>query len=303
MDIKPFENRLKKRAKHLRKKAKSWQTNAYRVYDRDLPEVPFVIDIFNDLVHLQEFKTSKADDRTREIIVDCVKDILNLKEEDIAFTLRQRGDGATRYRQRNDEVKETIMNEGPYQFEIIAGKYVDVGFFPDHRRLRKHVGKIVDASMSVLNLFAYTGAFSVFAAGSGARVTTVDMSNTYIDWAIRNFELNNIPPSKHRFERLDTFKFLKQEFADGVLYDLIILDPPTFSKSKKMDGDFDVLRDHVAMIEQTMRLLKPGGTLYFSTNHRRFTFNHDELEGIEISDKTHSEDYPRNTHRSWELKK
>ncbi len=303
MDLSAFENRLKKRAKHIGKAAKRWETNAYRVYDRDIPDFPFVIDVLNDLVHLQEFKTSKADQETRDAVFQCVKRVFGVNEQAIIFTLRKRGDGATRYGFIENEVVETEVTEGPYKFEIIAGKYVDVGFFPDHRRLRKHVSKIVNSSSKVLNLFSYTGAFSVFAAGAGATVTTVDMSNTYVDWSIRNFELNGIPTNKHRFERQDTFKFLKREFSIGEQYDVIILDPPTYSKSKKMDGDFDVLRDHVAMIQQTLRLLKEGGTLYFSTNHRRFEFDHDLLEGVEISSKTNSEDYPRNTHRTWELKK
>ncbi len=303
MDISAFENRLKKRAKHIGKVAKRWETNAYRVYDRDIPDFPFVIDVLNDLVHLQEFKTSKADELTRDGVFESVKKVFGVNDQAIIFTERKRAAGATRYARIENQIVETEITEGPYRFQIIAGKYVDVGFFPDHRKLRKHVAKIVDSSSKVLNLFSYTGAFSVFAAGAGATVTTVDMSNTYIDWAIRNFKLNNIPTKGHRFERLDTFKFLKREFELGELYDIIILDPPTYSKSKKMDGDFDVLRDHIPMIEQTLRLLKDDGTLYFSTNHRRFEFDHKALECIEISTKTNSEDYPRNTHRTWEIKK
>lgn len=303
MNFESFENRLRKRAKHFRKAAKRWNTDAYRIYDRDIPEFPFVIDILNDLVHLQEFRTSKADLHMRTEVFESVSTILNVAPAKIMFTERRRGDGATRYGKRENTILETEIHEGPYRFEIIAGKYVDVGFFPDHRRLRKHVAEIVDSDSAVLNLFAYTGAFSVFAAGAGAELTTVDMSNTYIDWAIRNFERNQIPSEEHRFERMDTFKFLAREFSKRREYDVIILDPPTYSKSKKMDGDFDVLRDHVPMLHQTLRLLRQGGVLYFSTNHRQFVFDDLEIEAKEISSRTHSEDFPRNTHRTWEIRK
>ena len=305
MAFESFENRLRKRAKHLAKFAKKWPTNAYRIYDRDMPEFPYLIDRYNDAIYIQEFLSRKKKTKTDVAqVTQIVSDVTDVGLDRIVYAVRKRGDGAARYANGFDAVVETMAEESEYKFEIRIGEHIDAGLFCDHRALRRQVATEVDAEKTALNLFAYTGSFSVFLAGAGAVVTTVDLSNTYLEWARRNFEHNEIAHEHHRFERSDVTRFLAQEYKTDARYDLIVLDPPTYSKSKKMNTDFDVQRDHAALIVQAVRLLKPEGVLYFSNNFRGFALAEKSLAKLEIDEitqSTKSEDFPNNSHRAWRI--
>lgn len=307
MTFEPFENRLAKRYKHLAKFAQRFPTNAFRAYDRDMPEFPYLVDQYNDAVYVQEFlsrKRKKSPDV--KSVIDVISRVLEVPEGRIVYGVRKRGDGAARYAEGFDSVVTTTAFEGDHSFEIRIGEHVDTGLFCDHRLLRRKLAQDADAKTRALNLFAYTGSFSVHLAGAGANVTTVDLSNTYLDWAKRNFVLNDIDPQQHRFERSDVTRFLSQELDSENRYDVIVLDPPSYSKSKKMKTDFDVQRDHAPLIIQGMRLLKPDGVLYFSNNLRSFELESNKLRSLEVSEiteTTRSEDFPNNSHRAWEIRR
>lgn len=303
MDL-TFENRVKKRLKHLRKFAERWPTNAFRAYDWDIPEFPWSVDVYGDQIQLQYFQKNHTADQI-DWVPERIQELFGVEAEAVHFKERHRRFG-TQYEKLSETGSEFVVFEGPHQFYVNLDSYIDSGLFLDHRNLRREVAAEVGrrGRPNVLNLFSYTGAFSVWSAGAGGRVTTVDLSNTYLDWAQRNFELNNLQSKSHTFLRSDILRWLPQQ-RQNEQFDVIVLDPPTWSRSKKMDGELDVQRDHPFMIRQCYRLLRPGGVLYFSTNYKGFTL---ELDGFdipvkEISDWTVPEDFKKTIHRAFEIRK
>lgn len=303
-----FRNRLQKNYKHLSKWARKQNISCYRVYDWDIPGHPLVIDFYGEYVHISEYKTrhSLADeeyDNWWHLCLNHCKEILGVEEEKLFIKKRQRHDHKqSQYEKFSDTSFVTWQKENDMYFKINLTDYLDTGLFLDHRPLRMKVKEIA-AGKRVLNLFSYTGSFSVNAAAGGAKkVTTVDLSNTYINWCKENFQKNELPMELHDFIVSDVMEFLKK---DNGVYDLVITDPPSFSNSKKMKGTWDTQRDHAAMLSYIYDRLASGGIVYFSNNFRSFVPEFDHLKyskKTDISLKTIPEDFRnKQIHKCYEL--
>jgi len=287
-----FSNRLLKVYTHLRKKAKTQGVSCYRLYDLDLPDFPFAIDLYEDHIYAAEYqrKHTLTEDEHNQWLAqsrDCIAQITQISTQHIH--VKQRAvitDRKEQYNKVADTSATKIVNENGLQFQVNLSDYLDTGLFLDHRPTRTMVRELSE-DKEVLNLFSYTGSFSVYAAKGKARtVHTVDMSNTYIEWAQRNFLLNGIDLNDHRFITADVMALLP-ELATGSM-DIIVCDPPTFSNSKKMSGVFDVQRDHPALLNQCLRILKPDGKIIFSTNNRKFRLFDHHINTNAIQDITRS---------------
>jgi len=298
-DINVFINRLRKNVRHWSKWARRQGIACYRIYDRDIPEFPVAVDIYEQRVHLQEIETGwqqeeEEHQRWADGIRQAVSEVLELPLDAISFKIRARQRGQAQYEKTGARGEDFVVAEGGRRFIVNLEQYLDTGLFLDHRNTRRMVGERAKGKR-FLNLFAYTGSFTVYAATGGAvSSTTVDLSNTYQDWARRNFELNGMDLQRHELVRADVFAFLEQAVKTGARYDLIVMDPPTFSNSKKMAGVLDVQRDHAQLINQCLRLLPPGGELFFSTNLRSFKIEAEALLPCsvkEISALTVPEDF------------
>ncbi|MCC6583955.1 MAG: class I SAM-dependent methyltransferase [Chitinophagales bacterium] len=285
-----FENRLAKVYKHIGKIARKQQLACFRVYDVDLPEFPFIIDVYKDLVYVAEYKSKhKLSEEEYELwlttSLEIIQKVFGVEKENVFLKLRERQKGEQQYSKLKQEKKELIVDENGLSFIVNLSDYLDTGLFLDHRLTRKMVKEMSDGKR-VLNLFAYTGSFSVYAAsGNAKKVTTVDLSKTYINWAKRNLTYNKLyDDTKHEFVQEDVLQYLKT--ISLASYDLIILDPPTFSNSKKMEDIFDIQRDHVSIINQCLNILDGNGILIFSTNYRGFELEKDKLLSQKIKDIT-----------------
>ena len=287
-----FRNRLTKVYRHLGKQAKRLNISCYRVYDRDLPEYPLCIEIYEDKIYVAEYKrryrlTEERHSAWLEKSKAIIAEVLSVPVENIYLKTRQRKAGRTGQYQKQDQSKnEFVVNEHGLKFFVNLQDYLDTGLFLDHRNTRQLV-KDSAGNKSVLNLFAYTGSFSVYAAAGGAlRVVTIDLSKTYLDWAERNFRLNDLinDGEKYQFIHADVMEWLKK--TSNELFDIIILDPPTFSNSQRMDDILDIQRDHVELINNSLRLLNRGGMIYFSTNYLKFELQQEKIKSREIKDIT-----------------
>jgi 23S rRNA (cytosine1962-C5)-methyltransferase len=307
-DFSAFRNRLAKNLKHWSKWARRQSLSCYRIYDRDIPEFPLAIDIYQDRAHLQEFVTGWImSDEEHAIWVEAVREmtaeVLNFPVQNVHFKLRARQRGESQYEKTGAAGDDFIVEENGQKFWINLDAYLDTGLFLDHRDTRRMV-QARAAGKRFLNLFAYTGSFTVYAASGGAsRSVTVDLSNTYQDWSQRNFELNGMDLKQHKLERADVFVWLDQAIARNRLFDLIVMDPPSFSNSKKMQDVLDVQRDHPRLINACLKLLAPGGELFFSNNLRSFKLATDKIEPCQIQDisaQTIPEDFRnKKIHACW----
>lgn len=286
-----FRNRLTKVFRHIGKQARRLGITCYRVYDHDLPEFPFCIEFYRDKLYVAEYKrrhsmTEEEHDEWMEKSIEAISEVLSVSKENIFLKLRQRKPGRLGQYQKFDEVQhEFVIEENGLKFIVNLSDYLDTGLFLDHRLTRERV-RAEAKDKKVLNLFAYTGSFSVYAAAGGAlEVATVDLSKTYLNWAERNSQLNGFSnQSKYKFIHADVLQYLKTLPAD--YFDLIIMDPPTFSNSKRMEDFLDIQRDHVALINDCMNGLKAGGILYFSTNFRRFVLDKESINASSVTDIT-----------------
>jgi 23S rRNA (cytosine1962-C5)-methyltransferase len=293
-DLKTIQNRIEKNYKHRAKWAKREGFEAFRLYHKDIPEFPFIVDLYKDHVVIFEKRDDEIDADKFDhfnFIISAVKNVLNLPEERVIIKSRVRQKGSTQYTKLEDKNEFIVVKEYKAQFLVNLHDYLDTGLFLDHRPLRQIVYKASEGK-KVLNLFSYTGAISVAAAlGKAAKVTSVDMSATYQDWAKKNFEQNNIPVNQHNFINDSALEFLEKA---SQRFDIIILDPPTFSNSKKMEEDFEVEKDQVFLVKHCLRLLSPDGVLYFSNNKRKFKIDPAVLEMANVQDitpRTIPEDY------------
>jgi len=305
-------NRLKKNYKHLSKWARRKNIQCYRVYDADLPEFSAAIDIYNDWVHVQEYQAPssidirKARQRFKQIVA-VVPEALGIDKSHMVFKQRQQQKGQQQYEKQANKGYDITVEENGLKFIVNLDDYLDTGLFLDHRDVRAKIREMSQGK-DVLNLFAYTGSVSVYAAEGGAKsVTTIDMSNTYLEWAKHNFEINELDSDNYHFIKSDCMKWLKAQDSRSKTYDLIFLDPPTFSNSKSMESVFDVQKDHVYLIKQCMKLLNLGGVLVFSNNFRKFKLDTKALEDYDIEDITKAtlpEDFKRNPkiHHCWLIK-
>ena len=312
-----FANRLKKNYKHLKKWARKNNVSCYRVYDADIPQYAVAIDKYEHWVHVQEYQAPKTIDKQKAFlrindVIDVVADILETKQQNVVLKVRKKQEGSSQYQKQDKKEYTTTVTENGLKFIINMYDYIDTGLFLDHRATRSLVKKLAK-DRSFLNLFAYTGSVTVYAAAGGAAsTTTVDMSNTYLNWAQENMALNGYAgnvytESGHKFVREDCLKWLKQAIDENQKYQLIFVDPPTFSNSKKMDTSLDINRDHVALLSGCLALLEDDGQIIFSTNAKSFKFDEslrDDCFIKEITAQTTTEDFRRKPlHRCWCLTK
>lgn len=292
-----FANRLQKNVSHLKKWAKRHQISCYRIYDADLPEYAYAIDLYNHFAVLQEYAppasipAEKAAQRSLEVI-QTVPIVLDIPANNIVIKTRKQQKGINQY-EKMDQTRHTlIVQEGKARLKVNLYDYLDTGLFLDHRLLRLKF-ETLPPETRFLNCFCYTGSASVHAAIAGAWTTNIDLSNTYLDWAQENFKLNALDLSKHQFIQLDCMDWFRRT-KDR--FDVIFLDPPSFSNSKRMADTLDIQRDHEQLIQAAMHLLNLNGQLYFSTNFRQFKLSKriGELYQVnDISTETIDEDFKR----------
>lgn len=279
-----IKNRLSKNLKKFKPWAQKLQIEAFRLYDRDIPEYAYIIDIYKDHVLIYD-KTNFRDQNKKDHfdhVLQAVKELLKPDEDKIIIKKREVQSENNQYVKLSDKDEKFIVQEGPAKFLINLVDYLDTGLFLDHRIMRHRLYKECK-NKRVLNLFCYTGSVSVYAALGGAKTTSVDMSQTYLDWAKENFKLNHLNPDEHEFLRENIMDFLNT-YSPKKLFDIIFLDPPTFSNSKKMSESFEVQVDHNFLVKKCMQLLNPGGVLYFSNNKRDFKMDFELKELYKIKD-------------------
>jgi 23S rRNA (guanine2069-N7)-methyltransferase len=296
-----FRNRLQKNYRHVGKQAKRLHVSCYRVYDHDLPEFPLSIDIYENKLYVAEYKryhgmSDEEHDEWMQESLNVMGDVLRVARENIFLKLRQKKPGRSgQYRARSfrrelhsDKLlleNEFIVHENNLKFIVNLNDYLDTGLFLDHRITRAKV-KDDAHDKKLLNLFCYTGSFSVYAAaGAAAEVVSVDLSKTYLDWTERNMLLNGfIDKTKYKYEHADVKQYLKT--LPENYFDIIVMDPPTFSNSKRMDEFLDIQRDHAELLNDCLFGMKTGGVLYFSTNYKKFVPDKEKIRSSSINDIT-----------------
>jgi 23S rRNA (cytosine1962-C5)-methyltransferase/23S rRNA (guanine2445-N2)-methyltransferase / 23S rRNA (guanine2069-N7)-methyltransferase len=312
-DPSALKNRLVKNQKKLKSYLNKNQIKAYRIYNKDIPEYPYLIDVYGDsaVIYEQGKKLGEEDQKKREEhqtdIEIAISEVLGITTSKQFFKIREKQKGNEQYRPLDPSSDEFFpVDESPFKFLINLERYLDTGLFLDHRPLRHHL-YLNSKDKKILNLFCYTGSISVACALGGGIVTSIDMSNTYLQWAYENFLLNKIDPKQHSFYQADVLKELHVRKENKEFFDIIILDPPSFSNSKRMEEDLDIERDHPLLIRDCMNLLAPGGTLYFSTNKRKFELHRiitDHYKVKEISQWTIPQDFHQtNIHRAFTIER
>jgi 23S rRNA (guanine2445-N2)-methyltransferase / 23S rRNA (guanine2069-N7)-methyltransferase len=304
-----FANRLRKRARHLRRWPTRRGITCYRLYGRDVPEVPLVVDRYEDALHIAEFVRPHERSPAQhadwlDLMARTAGDVLEVPGKRVFVKHRDRQRGAAQYQRIDDRNAELVVNEGGLKFLVNLSDYVDTGLFLDHRITRQMVRETA-AGKRFLNLFGYTASFTAYAAAGGATTTTtVDKSATYIDWARKNFELNGFVGPQHRLVRSDIQAFVAGLSARDQ-WDLAVVDPPTFSNTKGIEEIWDVQRDHAKLLRHLAAHIAPDGIVYFSSNFRRFKLDEAALSDYAIRDITRQtipEDF-RNLriHKCWKL--
>ncbi len=289
-----FINRLQKNLSKLKKQAKKEQVSNLRVYDADLPDFKVAIDLYGDYVHVQEYAPPKTippetAKKRFNLALMGIRDVFDINREQVFIKTRARQSGNEQYTKQGAADKRgkfCIVREDEAYFYVNFTDYLDTGLFIDHRNMRARI-KANSQGKSVLNLFAYTCTASVHAALAGAKkVTSVDLSQNYLDWGKQNFVLNGLDISRRQysFVAADIFEWIKDNTEQ---FDIIFIDPPTFSNSKKFQGTFDVQRDHAALINRAMNRLTADGVLYFSNNFTRFELDEQLSARYDITDITH----------------
>lgn len=305
----PFKNCLRNNYRHLRKFAKRTHTDCFRLYDRDIPQYPLAIDYYAGRFCIHYFSRVHDDEEPSPQLMEETENTLHslFKSSSDSFYWRTR----TRRRkleqyEKNANSKEFFtVHEYGVQFRINLLDYLDTGLFLDHRETRHLVASCAKGKR-LLNLFAYTCSFSVHAAYSGALFTkSVDMSNTYTAWGRENFLLNGLSHKANEIVRADCLTFLKEEVKKGAQYDLIVIDPPTISRSKKMEEMFDIQKDYVFLLSESLQLLAKEGSIFFSTNSRKFVLDESLFPLCNIEELTHKtipiDFHNKKIHRCWKI--
>lgn len=286
----PFANRLRKVAAHRMRWAKRQGLTAFRLYDSDIPEYRYTVDWYAGRIHLVEYAQRRSSathpkQTQREEVLQAIEQVLGVPPAHVY--VKEKAPkiwGKQQYEKLGERGERVIVEEAGLQFLVNLSDYLDTGLFLDHRNTRIRVGREARGKR-FLNLFCYTGAFTVHAAAGGAVATTsVDLSNTYLAWLEENLRLNGLAGPQHEIVRSDVTRWLSQ--VRGRTWDLAVLDPPSFSASKKMERTFDVQRDHVELIDATMHLLSREGVLYFSTNYTGFQLDEGSLGGLRFEELT-----------------
>ena len=305
-----FHNRVIKNLRQLRKWVKNEKLTCYRIYDRDIPEFAAAIDVYDKWIHVQEYAAPDTVDQEKAMsrlndMLTVLSEIHHVPIGNIFHKVRKRQKGNSQYEKMDSSERFLQIREYGNEFLVNLSDYLDTGLFLDHRIIRKTIGQEAKGK-HFLNLFAYTGTATVYAAKGGAKsTTTVDLSNRYLDWAKKNMAINNLMSNRHVFVKSDCFRWIKRESKK---YDLIFLNPPTFSNIKKQNFTFDIQKDHVALIRITGELLNRNGLLIFSTNYRKFKMDTASLGKFvieNISKQTLPIDFNRNKniHTCWTIRK
>lgn len=309
-----FANRLRKNFKKFSRWAKRQEVSCYRVYDADLPEFAVAVDLYYSdklYVHVQEYTAPKSVEpekalRRLQAAFTVLPEVFEVAADQISFRQRRRQQGKEQYNRLAGTEEFHEVREGNTRLLVNFSDYLDTGLFLDHRITRKMFGEL-SANKRVLNLYCYTATASLQAIAHGAaQSVSVDMSRTYLDWAQKNYSLNQVDIGQHRLIRADCLEWLDTAKKDKKCFDVIFIDPPTFSNSKRLDKEFDIQRDHVQLLNAAAKLLAKDGVILFSNNFRRFKLDEKGLTGLQAEDislKTIPEDFARrkNIHRCWRL--
>ena len=306
-----FRSRLVKRARHLRRWPTKRGITCFRLYERDIPEIPLVVDRYEDHLHITEYERPHERDLGRhaawlELMRSTAAEALGIEADH--SHLKSRNHDSRQYEKIDNQQNRIEVEEAGLKFLVNMTDYVDTGLFLDHRITRLMVHGEANGTR-FLNLFAYTGSFTVYAADADADSTvTVDLSKNYLQWAEDNLKVNNLAGPEHKFVAMDCMEYLKRCVSKKKKFDLVVVDPPTYSNSKRTDDDWDVQARHVEMLNMIAQILTPEGVVYFSTNFRRFKFHESGLVGFEtvheISKQTVPEDFRnKRIHRCWRMGK
>jgi 23S rRNA (cytosine1962-C5)-methyltransferase len=310
----PFVNCMRKKYRHIRKWAYRTTTNCFRIFDRDIKEYPLAIDFYDNRYAVQFFSYNRMDDEPPKEVIEEIEQalhqLLDVSTEQIFWKTRIRRTKLQQYEKNEADMAHNarfVVFEHGVRFWVNMENYLDTGLFLDHRQTRQIVAAQVKGK-KLLNLFAYTCAFSVVAASVGASFTkSVDLSNTYSSWGRDNFLLNGLSILNNVVTRADCLRFLDEERESRQRYDVIVIDPPTISRSKKMDDLFDIQKDYPMLLQKAELLLAEEGVIFFSTNFRKFHFDEElfpNLQIVEITAKTIPLDFHnQKIHRCWMGKK
>lgn len=307
----PFMNCIRKNYRHIRKWAKRTSTNAFRIYDREVPQYPVAIDFYAGRYCIHYFSQKRTSEEPsaelQAAVAEALERLFRATPQQIYWRVRAKSKETRQYEKIGATEQSFTILEYGVKFKVNLVDYLDTGLFLDHRETRQLVASYAK-DKRFLNLFAYTCSFTVHAALAGALSSkSVDMSNTYTAWGKENYLLNSISLSDHQVVRADCLKFLDKAFQSGEIYDLIVIDPPTISRSKKMDQLFDIQVDYIPLLEKALALLSSGGILFFSTNSRKFVFDTAHFKSChisEVTDKTIPIDFrDAKAHRCWKMTK
>jgi len=301
-----LKNRLKKKERSLRKWASQNDLECYRLYDRDIPEIPLVIDRYKDHAYVahrvkKSAEVQSLDEQTQNAYAESVAEALQIQREHVVFRVREKKSGSAQYEKINNKRQRFIVREQGLSFWVNLWDYLDTGLFLDHRVLRQRVRQ-ESKGKRVLNLFAYTGSFGVYALNGGAaHVEQVDLSKTYSAWGVQNALLNAPHKGTHSFRSLTVDDYLEDAARGPDRFDLVVVDPPTFSTSKSMRGTFDVQRDHGALLLAVHKILAPKGVVYFSCNARSFKLSEPGPFRVEALKSVPRDFANRHAHRAFKL--
>jgi len=314
--IKKFENqgemlanRVKKRFKHIAKRYQKQNLDVYRLYDWDVPEIRAVVDWYAGHLVIGEYTRRQSVPEWLPMMGAAVAEAMGVSAEMVHLKERRAGkQGGKRYERLDHTDQKIVVSERDLKFLVNPSDYVDTGLFSDHRNTRQMIRGMA-AGKDFLNLYCYTAAFSCYAAKGGARSTlSVDRSETAVRWARENMNLNGIPEENNQLVQAHTFDFLKKVRRLPQRFDLAVVDPPSYSTTRVRNDEFDVTWDHPRLLAETLEIMRPGGIVFFSTNHQNFELQSGQLKAAdikEITDSTIPEDYMRkrqSIHRCWRIR-
>jgi 23S rRNA (cytosine1962-C5)-methyltransferase len=309
-----LRNRVEKNARALAPWAKRADVTAYRLFDRDIPELPLLVDWYDGRLHVAEVVPTDGmvgPDHASfvDALIEAAAEGARVPRERVFVKRRapRKGGAAPAIEDDGAPGERFVVREHGMKLVVQLAGRLDTGLFLDHRETRRLV-RGESAGKAVLNLFSYTGAFTVAAAvGGAARSVSVDLNRAYCAWAAENLALNGIDASAHAIVEADAFSYLEEARRAGARFDVVVLDPPTVSKSKRMAGDLDVQRDHVRLVQGAIAVLRAGGVLWFSNNYRGFRFDPRAAVGADVEDataRTIPRDFKdRRAHFAWRIVK
>ena len=301
-------NRVKKRFKHLHKRFTRQRIDVFRLYNHDIPEIRAAVDWYAGHLVVAEYMRQQSVPEWLPMMGQAVGRALSITPDKVHLKNRWAGKQEGQRYQRLERTEQKLaVRERDLKFYVNLNDYVDTGLFADHRNTRQMVGEMA-AGRDVLNLYCYTGSFSCYAAkGSARRTISVDRSRTAVEWARANLVLNGLSEETNTLIQSGSLSYLSQAQAANISFDLAVVDPPSYSTDREGRRDFDIARDHPVLLAAVIKVLRPGATLFFSTNHQNFTFRTADLPPIrveEITPRTIPEDYRQKNktiHRCWRI--